>query len=248
MVYATTFHLLLAKILLMIQLPMSASFTLNTLTTSIRSKNMFSNKVSNNPLVYQIINYKRKNIFSSRLMLSSSSIDSNNNDAMKAQSDGISRLSKLHKILSISGAPGSNACAEENDLIPFDNNESIEERKNLNPLLYPIAKSKSSGNYICSLRKISTNMATSDYDDSKSSSQQQLLPIVEAGLNSPGVKLLALNSEHLMRRIVCEADNLDKSYVKDVTDLYNEDLGSGETVSDKGLDVQYELGSVAKLG
>lgn len=181
-------------------------------------------------------------------MMSSSSIDSNNNDAMKARSDGISRLSKLHKILSISGAPGSNACAEENDLIPFDNNESIEERKNLNPLLYPIAKSKSSGNYICSLRKISTNMATSDYDDSKSSSQQQLLPIVEAGLNSPGVKLLALNSEHLMRRIVCEADYLDKSYLKDVTDLYNEDLGSDEIVSDKGLDVQYELGSVAKLG
>jgi len=163
----------------------------------------------------------------------SSSVD----NTMKA-AGGITRLSTLQKILSLSGAPGSETCDKEDDLLPYGEVES-----NLNPLLFPIAKSKSTGNYICSLRKISTNMVTTE--DEKS---QPLLPIVEAGLNSPGVKLLALNSEHLMRRIVCEADFLEKSYLKDVLDLYNDDLGTGNTVVDKGLDVKYELGSVAQLG
>jgi len=53
-------------------------------------------------------------------------------------------------------------------------------------------------------------------------------------------------SEHLMRRIACEADHLKQS-TEEIVSLYNQDLGSG-SIKDKGLDVPYEMGSVEKLG
>lgn len=92
-------------------------------------------------------------------------------------------------------------------------------------------------------------------------------PIVEAQENGPGMQLLSLNSEHLMRRIVCEvdaadsansADGIDPSVTvlssndssppnDDLISLYNEGLGQG-MLSDRSLDTIYTRGSVAALG
>ena len=56
-------------------------------------------------------------------------------------------------------------------------------------------------------------------------------PIVETKIGEPGFQILALNSEHLMRRIICEYDveyndnnNISKLHL---IKLYNDDIGKG---------------------
>mmetsp|Transcript_10922 Transcript_10922/g.16362 ORF Transcript_10922/g.16362 Transcript_10922/m.16362 type:complete len:397 (-) Transcript_10922:38-1228(-) len=142
---------------------------------------------------------------------------------------GVSRIDTLKRLLRSWGAPGSKGCQEANDLVSCDSDEYL---LDLHPLLIPIAKSESSGNYICALK-------------TASAAEDSPLPIVESGIGLPGYKLLALNSEHLMRRIACEADFAGDA--EDVVSTYNDGLGSGE-LSDKGLDSPYEPGSVEKLG
>ena len=77
---------------------------------------------------------------------------------------GISRIETLQTLLSKHGAPGSSGCTEaEGDLqpiatLPFE--ELVKENKellDLHPHLYPIAKSQSTGNYICALRRPSSS-------------------------------------------------------------------------------------------
>jgi hypothetical protein len=59
------------------------------------------------------------------------------------------------------------------------------------------------------------------------------------------MQLLALNSEHMMRRIASECDF--KGDDEDVIEIYNQALGKG-FLADSALDNPYEPGSVAKLG
>jgi len=171
---------------------------------------------------------------------------------------GVSRLSTLQKMLSSHGAPGSIGCSSPDDLEPVymsmpdsDSNEETPELvanimgmndyANLHPHLYPLAKSKSTGKFICALRRCYADDASDLYENSSKAPW----PIVEAELGGPGMKLIALNSEHLMRRIVCECDfNGERN---ELIELYNEDLGKG-MIQDKGLDQPYEKGSVEKLG
>jgi hypothetical protein len=112
---------------------------------------------------------------------------------------------------------------------------------NLHPHLYPLAKSKSTGNLICALRRAFADDASEWYQNSSN----QPWPIVEATIGGPGMRLLALNSEHLMRRIACECDFAGEH--KELIDMYNEQLGKNQ-IQDKGLDQPYEPGSVEKLG
>merc|ERR1719469_990826 len=74
----------------------------------------------------------------------------------------------------------------------------------LQPHLVPLAKS-SGGNYVCALRV----------------GEGGPLPIVESGVGFAGMKLLSLNSEHLMRRIVAESDEGEEN---EVIALYNENV------------------------
>ena len=67
------------------------------------------------------------------------------------------------------------------------------------PHLLPLAKSESSGNVVCALRRAYADDA--DYD---SLSLAAPWPIVESTVGTPGMRLLSLNSEHLMRRIASE--------------------------------------------
>jgi len=170
---------------------------------------------------------------------------------------GVSRLETLQTLLSRHGAPGSHGCGTADDLEPITLDLStaagdetpelvsslmgIDEFKNLHPHLFPLARSKASGNLICALRRAYADDATEWYANSSNAPW----PIVEAKVGGPGMKLLALNSEHLMRRIVCECDfeGGDKSIV----DLYNKGLGQN-AIADKSLDTPYEAGAVEKLG
>jgi len=68
-------------------------------------------------------------------------------------------------------------------------------------------------------------------------------PIVESAEGARGMKLLALNSEHLMRRIAAESDFAGNG---DLVPLYNSGLGQGDLAD--ALDAPYETGSVEKLG
>lgn len=168
---------------------------------------------------------------------------------------GVSRLETLQTLLSRHGAPGSQGCTDPNDLAPVtlstkEEEETpelvssligIDEYMNLHPHLYPLARSKTSGNFICALRRAYADDATEWYENSSNSPW----PIVEAALGGRGMKLLALNSEHLMRRIVCECDFTGEG--KDLVELYNEGLGKS-TINDKAMDEPYEPGSVKKLG
>jgi hypothetical protein len=167
---------------------------------------------------------------------------------------GVSRVETLQTFLSKHGAPGSKECTEKDDLEPvFVASEDaetpqliselmgIDEYVNLHPHLYPLARSKKSGNLICALRRAYADDANEGYENSSSAPW----PIVEAKLGGPGMRLLALNSEHLMHRIVCECDFSGEG--KDLIDIYNEGLGKS-SIQAKGLDQPYEPGSVEKLG
>lgn len=161
----------------------------------------------------------------------------------------VSRLGTLQTLLSKHGAPGSQGCrAPDGDLIPVSAAQETpeliasmgapdaSELGNLHPYLFPIAESQTTGNIICAYR----NPATED-----SSLVQKPWPIVEAKIGGPGMQLLALNSEHLMRRMVCEFDFAGNN--ADLIALYNEGLGQG-LLKETALDTPYEPGSVAKLG
>ena len=167
---------------------------------------------------------------------------------------GVSRVETLQTLLSKHGAPGSKGCTTKDDLVPvFPETEDvdapeliaellgIEELKNLHPHLYPLARSKASGNLICALRRAYADDTTEYFENSSSAPW----PIVEAKVGGPGMRLLALNSEHLMRRIVCECDFSGEG--KELIDIYNDGLGKS-SIKDKGLDQPYEVGSVEKLG
>jgi hypothetical protein len=164
-----------------------------------------------------------------------------------AVESGVSRLSTLQTLLNKHGAPGSQGCNTADDLVAvtmtlqetpelvasLDKHDILRE---LHPYLFPIAKSLASGNYICAYR--------SPYvEDGKHSPPW---PIVETKLGGPGMQLLALNSEHMMRRIACECDSQGDGG-KSVIEIYNEALGKG-FLADAALDTPYEAGSVAKLG
>lgn len=172
---------------------------------------------------------------------------------------GVSRIETLQAMLSKHGAPGSEGCSSPDDLEPVfvpafssseDDNETPElvadimgmnEYANLHPHLYPLAKSKSTGNFICALRRAFADDASDLYENSSKAPW----PIVEAQMNGSGMRLLSLNSEHLMRRIACECDFEGER--EELIEMYNEDLGKG-VIEDKGLDQPYEKGSVEKLG
>lgn len=168
---------------------------------------------------------------------SSSSID-------QAVESHISRLETLQSLLSKHGAPGSKGCSRPNDLVPVSNDDESS-LLDLHPHLYPIAVSSNTGNYVCALRRAYADDA--DYE----SSNQAPWPIVESKINGAGYNLLAINSEHFMRRIVAEvdgsSDDEEKNNAEEVIDLYNQGLGAG-TLKDKALDIPYEAGSVEKLG
>jgi hypothetical protein len=165
-----------------------------------------------------------------------------------AVESGVSRLSTLQTLLNKHGAPGSQGCNTADDLVAVtmtlqDTPELVASLDNgnflrdLHPYLFPIAKSQSTGNYICAYR--------SPYvEDGQQDSPPW--PIVETKLGGPGMQLLALNSEHMMRRIACECDEVGGND-NSVIDIYNEALGKG-FLADALLDTKYEAGSVAKLG
>jgi len=170
---------------------------------------------------------------------------------------GISRMETLQQMLKTHGAPGSEGCSTPDDLEPVFVSTSatvdeetpeliadimgLNEYANLHPHLYPLAKSKSTGNFICALRRAYADDASDLYENSSKAPW----PIVEAQMNGPGMRLISLNSEHLMRRIAAECDSEGSS--DELIELYNEDLGKG-VIQDKGLDEPYEKGSVEKLG
>jgi hypothetical protein len=109
----------------------------------------------------------------------------------------------------------------------------------LHPYLFPVAQSTSSPDaFICAYRNPSTEESDKNFP----------WPIVETKIGGPGFKLLALNSEHLMRRNTCESD--DDAIGRDTTELvamYNDGVGEGK-IADPLLDTPYQVGSVAQLG
>ena len=161
---------------------------------------------------------------------------------------GISRVNTLQSFLLKRGAPGSKGCSEKGDLEPvfLDFNESpetpelvttlvgMDEFVNLHPQLYPLARSKKTGNVVCAWRR-AFGGDTNDWQENSSSPPW---PIVEATIGGPGMRLLSLNSENLMRRIACECDFSGEDM--ELIEMYNDGLSKGED--------PYELGSVKKLG
>lgn len=169
----------------------------------------------------------------------------------------ISRLSTLQSLLAQCGAPGS-ALLKEDSTEPFftpiavDSTSTTPPVPNLHPHLFPIAQSTSNPNhYICALRR-----AYADDADCTSSTDAPW-PIVEALVGGPGYNLLAMNSEHYMRRMAAEADFANESNnnedsdekAKAIVDLYNEGLGNASLPpSLAAMDTPYTTGSVSQLG
>jgi len=154
----------------------------------------------------------------------------------------VSRLSTLQELLRSYGAPGSTTCTLKVDLVPVESGPELlsamegSDVSNLHPYLFPIARSAaSSDSFICAYRNPALEEANKSHP----------WPIVETTLGGHGMKLLALNSEHLMRRIVCECDASDSN--TELIDVYNDGLGKGK-LSDSLLDAPYQRGEVQKLG
>lgn len=190
-------------------------------------------------LAFVVTNTKSSTIRSVTRMFASSL-------SSQVRGSNISRLDTLQTLLSKCGAPGSEGCTLENDLEvvapPQDTPELLasmepidDDLANVHPYLFPIAKSKATGNLICAYRNPSTEESNRDHP----------WPIVETTVGGPGMRLLALNSEHLMRRIVCQIDFDQEN--PGLIDLYNDGLGQGE-LQEAALDTPYEVGSVKKLG
>jgi len=120
-----------------------------------------------------------------------------NNSLIAPSNINISRLSTLQTLLQKAGASGSRGCNEPNDLEPVSTLNL-----DLHPHLFPIAQSSSKpDHYICGLRRAYADDAMYE------SSTNAPWPIVEATTNGMGYNLLSLNSEHIMRRIVAQADS-----------------------------------------
>lgn len=175
------------------------------------------------------------------LLRVSSNLFSSSSTTFAVESN-ISRLSTLQTLLSRHGAPGSSQCNKPDDLEPIITLPELvstlsgpDEMTNLHPYLFPISRSKSSGHLICAYRSPFT----------EESSKKHPWPIVETKLGGPGFQVLALNSEHLMRRIICECDFFGED--TEIIDIYNDGLGKG-MLKDPRLDQVYERGSVEKLG
>jgi len=199
-----------------------------------------------------------------KLRLASSSSSARPNTVGSSPFDSsVSRRSTLQTLLAKHGAPGSKFCSKPRDLEPVgdalqDTPELVasmmsssgggedSELSNLHPYLYPIARSTSSKSYyVCAYRNPFVE---------ESGDVGHPWPIVEARVRG-GMQLLALNSEHLMRRIACECDGSSDDSddgetpeeKESIIQLYNEGLGKG-LLADAALDTPYELGSVDKLG
>jgi hypothetical protein len=211
-------------------------------------------------------------VASFRLFQSSSSSASSSSSSSKISyvDQCVSRMATLQKLLSRCGAPGSSGCFKPNDLQPVlipDKESSscstpelvsslsgspAEELANLHPYLFPIAKSRSTGNFICAYRNPAVEILDSSLSPSNNNNKSPVpaphpWPIVETTLNGPGMRLLALNSEHLMRRIACEHDTENNNKESVIVAMYNNGLGKGR-LSDPLLDAPYLPGSVAQLG
>ncbi|KAL7552896.1 hypothetical protein ACHAWF_016145 [Thalassiosira exigua] len=153
----------------------------------------------------------------------------------------VSRLSTLQDLLHRRGAPGSVGCNQgDGDLVPVSSSSAASaEYRDLHPHLLPLARSETSGNVVCALRRAYADDA--DYD---SPSLGAPWPIVESAPGLPGMRLLSLNSEHLMRRIAADADaTLEGDEAERVVGTYNEGLASP-----RSMDAPYEAGSVEQLG
>ena len=192
---------------------------------------------------HHYLHHRQQSIFA---MSSSTSSDNNGSDKDDMKMN-ISRLSTLQSLLYERGAPGSIGCNIGNgDLIAISPSTvaCTSEYKDLHPHLLPIAKSTSSGHIICALRRAYAD----DVPEYDSPSLHAPWPIVESAVGLPGMRLLALNSEHLMRRIAADADaKLDEASRNRIVDMYNHGLGNGN-ISDKSLDMPYTIGSVTELG
>ena len=168
---------------------------------------------------------------------------SKSSDEETEQQINVSRLSTLQTLLSERGAPGSIGCNQGSGDLVAVTDSSSSEFHDLHPHLLPLAKSTSSGNIICALRRAYADDA--DYD---SQSLGAPWPIVESAVGTPGMRLLSLNSEHLMRRIAADADaNLEGDDAQKIVGLYNDGLGSGQ-LAEKSMDSPYDMGSVDALG
>lgn len=234
-------------------LPLFASFVFLTTTimTMVRPFMAFHIRSTTKPGVplslwtnnHNINNHKQPHArwFLHRLGMSSSSNDNNNNSDILKQ--GVSRIETLQSLLALCGAPGSVGCQEP--MVPIVDADARYE-KDLHPLLVPIAKSETTGHFVCALRRTSTGETTADTTTSTTP-----LPLVEGGVGLPGMRLLSLHSEQYMRRMAAEADAADAANQHDVLNLYNDGLGTMDTQlseADAELDNPYEPGAVAKLG
>ena len=133
------------------------------------------------------------------------------------------------------------------DLVAISpSSSSSGEYRDLHPHLLPLARSVSSGHVVCALRR-------GYADDVEFFDTPALLarpwPIVESAAGLPGMRLLSLNSEHLMRRIAADADSGGdgEDVAGRVVGTYNDGLGLGR-LPEKSMDEPYARGSVAKLG
>eukprot|EP00934_Nitzschia_sp_Nitz4_P003630 Nitzschia sp. Nitz4//scaffold350_size17454//5085//6397//NITZ4_008818-RA/size17454-augustus-gene-0.23-mRNA-1//1//CDS//3329548868//3620//frame0 len=156
------------------------------------------------------------------------------NDIAASLSTGVPRVETFQEVISKHGVPGSIGCATKDDLEPipadrFTTNEGRQEFANLHPHLYPLAQSKSTGNLICGLRQ------PREPDQKENNGPW---PIMESTLEGPGMRLLCLNNEDLMRRIVCECDFSGEN--TDLIGVFNSGITNGFP--------PYERGSVEKLG
>jgi hypothetical protein len=179
------------------------------------------------------------------------SFSSSSSDGEKTEQVNVSRLSTLQALLSEWGAPGSVGCnLGSGDLVAVppssSSSSSSGEYRDLHPHLLPLARSASSGHVVCALRR-------GYADDVEFFDTSALLarpwPIVESAVGLPGMRLLSLNSEHLMRRIAADADSSDNNEdaASRVVETYNNGLGFGR-LSEKSMDEPYVRGSVVKLG
>jgi tetratricopeptide (TPR) repeat protein len=181
-----------------------------------------------------------------RSSFSSSSIPLPQQPPPSIVQERVSRWNTLQTLLQRHGAPGSVHCSTPLDLVPIDKSTSPNvDWANLHPYLYPICQSAATGHLLCAYRNVDIELSST-----QNPRQHDAWSIVETKVGGPGMHLVALSSEHLMRRIICQVDYNQEDTVDDSIELYNQDLGQGQlapSLAAGALDTPYVAGSVAQL-
>jgi hypothetical protein len=152
-------------------------------------------------------------------------LSSSSTAAVDTAAQHISRIEVLQDFVSKQGVPGSIACHDSMQPIAVPNTDKSQWSR-LHPYLYPLAHSTTTGHVVGALM----------LSPSSSRTTTAPWPIVETSLYAPAsFHMIAMNSEHLLRRILVTAEHDKHPDIATLMASFNDSLDTALPGSDRTL-------------